>query len=556
MTDSLESLAPHRPRPGPPGPRSPGALSGRDGNTSRAELAVLVTVPAVKLLVHLATLRGYGIFRDELYYLASTDHLAWGYVDHPPLSIALLALVTGLLGDSLPVVRLVPALAGAAAVLVVGLTSRRLGAGAFGQAVSMVAMTAAPLYLALHHVYSMNALDLLIWALAAYLLLGALERPTLGRWAALGLLLGLGLQTKISVLWLGAGLAVGLAATRRGRRLLATPGPWVAGALAVLLFLPYVLWNAAHGWPTLEFMANATAFKMVARSPAAYLAELALVMNPLTLPIWAGGLWFLLAGAPTRGDGPDRSRRSAVRVLGWAAVTVLLILLLAGTAKVAYAAALLTWLFAAGGPAVEVALARLLEKKPRWRPASAGVLLVLLAVSGALLAPLALPVLPVEGFLSWSRTLGITPPAEEHHERGALPQFFADMHGWEELVAEVERVVGTLPPQERGRAVVFGQNYGEAGAVDVLGRDRGLPPAISGHNSYWLWGPPPGAEGKVVIVLGDDRESLEEIFQRVERAGTVVCTYCMPYEDHLPVWIARDLRGDLQELWPGVKSYN
>lgn len=527
--------------------------SGKVGAFSRAELAALVAVPAAKLLLHLATLRGYGVFRDELYYLASTDHLAWGFVDHPPLSIALLALVTGLLGDSLPAVRLVPALAGAAAVLVVGLTARRLGAGAFGQAVAMVAALAAPLYLALHHIYSMNALDVLVWALAAYLLLGVLERPTIGRWAGLGLLLGLGLQTKISVLWLGAGLAVGLVATRRGRRLLATPGPWLAGALALLLFLPYVLWNAAHGWPTLEFMANATAFKMVARSPAAYLADLALAMNPLALPVWAGGLALLLAGGPLRADG---ERRGEVRVLGWASATVLLILLLAGSAKISYAAAPLTWLFAAGGPAVEAALRRLLGERPRASRAVRGAVLLLLLASGAALAPLALPVLPVEGYLAWSRALGIEPGTEERHEMGALPQFFADMHGWEELVAEVERVVASLPPEERAKAVVFGQNYGEAGAVDVLGRSRGLPPAISGHNSYWLWGPPPGATGDVVVVLGDEREDLEALFHRVERAGTVRCDYCMPYEDDLPVWVARDLRGDLHEVWPGVKSFN
>jgi hypothetical protein len=524
--------------------------SGERATFSRAELVALVAVPAAKLLLHLATLRGYGVFRDELYYLASTDHLAWGFVDHPPLSIALLALVTGLLGESLPAVRLVPALAGAGAVLVVGLTARRLGAGAFGQAVAMVAALAAPLYLALHHIYSMNALDVLVWALAAYLLLGVVERPTLGRWALLGLLLGLGLQTKISVLWLGAGLAVGLVATRRGRRLLATPGPWLAGGLAFLLFLPYVLWNAAHGWPTLEFMANATAFKMVARSPAAYLADLTLSMNPLTLPVWAGGLALLLAG------GLDRERRSEVRILGWAAATVLLILLLAGSAKISYAAAPLTWLFAAGGPAVEAALRRLLGERPRAFRAAGGAALLLLLASGAALAPLALPVLPVERYLAWSRTLGIEPGTEERHELAALPQFFADMHGWEALVDEVERVVEALPPEDREWAVVFGQNYGEAGAVDVLGRPRGLPPAISGHNSYWLWGPPPGAEGDVVVVLGGGREELEELFHRVERAGTVQCDYCMPYEDDLPVWVARDLRGDLREVWPGVKSFN
>ncbi len=494
---------------------------------------LLALLPLAKLAIHLATFPGYGYFRDEFYYLACSRHLDFGYVDHPPLSILLLWLVRSLLGESLLALRLLPALAGAATVLLVGLMARDLGGGRRAQALAMTAAIAAPYYLAIVHFYSMNAFDVLFWALAAWVLIRLCRGDGFRWWVLLGIVLGLGLQNKISVLWLGFGLAVGLVATDR-RRWLLTPGPWVAAGLAALLFLPHVLWQIAWDWPTAEFIANATSNKMAGKGVAQFLWEQVRLMNPMTLPVWLAGLGLLLFG----------QRGKPFRMLGWIFLAVLALLALSGTSRAGYLAPAYTWLLAAGG----VAIAGWLQS--RW---ALGAALALLVVSGAVMAPLALPVLPVPAYIEYSQALGIQPRTEERKELAELPQFYADMHGWEQIADTVRQAYRTLEPPEREQAVVLAPNYGVAGALELLAPE--LPAVVSAHNSYWLWGPR-GKSGEVMIVVGSSREELEEHFAEVELAGRTDCGYCMPYENDNPVWIGRRPFRPLTEVWPRIKHYD
>ena len=499
---------------------------------------VLVAFPLAKLLIHLTTYHGYGMFRDEFYYLACADHMAWGYVDQPPLSILFLWVVKTLLGDSLLAVRLLPAVAGAVTVLLVGLMARRLGGGVAAQSLAMLATLVAPVYLSLSHFYSMNGFDILAWALAAYLLIVLLQKDDLRHWIMLGAVLGLGLLNKVSVLWLGFGLFVGLLLTDR-RKLLRTPGPWLAGGIAGALFVPHILWQIANGWPTLEFIRNASENKMVEVSPLAFLQSQLMMMNLLAAPLWIAGLIWLLGGKEGR----------RYRVFGITYVAIFVLLVLNGTSRAGYLAPAYTWLFPAGAVALERLLATWRGGVLRWAYA------VPLAISGMLFAPLGLPVLPVDSYIAYARTLGIGPSTAERKELAELPQFYADMHGWESIVETVADVFHSLPPADQEKAAIFTYNYGDAGAIDYLGRRHGLPRAIGGHNSYWLWGPGEHT-GDVVVVLGDDREGLEESFESVELGATVDCGRCMPYENNTPVWIARGLRRPLSEAWPQVKHYD
>jgi len=500
------------------------------------ERALLLGLPLVKFIIHLATLPGYGIFRDELYYLACAARPAFGYVDHPPLSIWLLGGVTAVFGDSLWVIRLLAAFAGAATVLVVGLIARRLGGGTFAQALAMVAAIAAPIYLALDHFYSMNALDLLLWTLAAWALTGVLRDDRPKDWLLLGVVLGLGLLNKISVLWLGFGLLVGLVLTPRRRDLL-KPGPWIAGGVAFLLFLPHVIWQIANGWPTLEFIRNATQNKMVDVAPVDFVLNQLLMMGPLAALVWLPGLFYLLIG----------KKAEPWRMLGWIWVTVFLLLMLSGSSRANYLAASYGWLFAAGGVIWERWSA-----ERRWlRPAAVAAI----ALQGIFLAPLALPVLPVPTYVAYAQSLGIAPSTEERKELAELPQFFADMHGWEEKVEAVAEVYEGLPPEDREKACIYAQNYGVAGAMEYLGRDHGLPPAIAGHNNYWLWGPGE-CSGEVLLILGGRREDHEQVFAEVEAAAVIDCGYCMPYENNQTIWVARGPNASFEEVWPRVKHYD
>ncbi len=503
--------------------------------SDRALIALFVLA---KLGLHLSTSSGYGYFRDEFYYLACADHLAAGYVDHPPLSVFCLFLVRSLIGDSLLALRLTPALLGAATVGLVGLMARAMGGGRWALALSMTGALVAPVYLALDHFYSMNAFDIFFWALTAWLMIRLVQQESLGRWCVLGGVLGLGLLNKISVLWLGAGLLAGLIAAPQ-RRSLAKAGPWLAGIIAAAVFSPYLVWQIRNGWPTREFIRNATGEKMVQVAPLDFLVNQVEMMLPFTLPLWLGGLVFLLAH-------PEGKK---YRLLGWTYLTVFAILAASGSSRAGYLAPAYTWLFAAGGVALEGVWAR-----PRlaWlRPGFCALLLV----TGAAIAPLAVPLLPVETYIRYARALGEAPSTEERKELGELGQFYADMHGWDAIVASVADAHRRLSPQEAATARVFAPDYGVAGAVDLLGRRRGLPGEISGHNNYWLWGPG-GWDGRVLIVVGSSEERLRERFERVERAGTIDCGRCMPYENGRPVWIARSLRRPIAELWPQLKHYD
>jgi hypothetical protein len=340
------------------------------------------------------------------------------------------------------------------------------------------------------------------------------------------------------VLWLGAGIAAGLAATRE-RRLLATRGPWIAGLIAAALFAPYIAWEIRNGWPTREFIHNATSEKMVHVAPLDFLSGQVNMMLPFALPLWLAGLVWLFAH-------PLGKR---YRLLGWMYLTVFAILIASGSSRSGYLAPAYTWLFAAGGVAIEGWFAR-----PRlaWmRPAYAAVLIA----TGAAIAPLALPLLPVETYIAYARRLGETPGTEERKELGDLGQFYADMHGWDAIVATLVDVQRRLPPEDAAIARILAPDYGVAGAVDLLGRRQGLAPALSGHNNYWLWGPRDW-DGRVLIVVGGTEERMRAAFAQVERAATIECGRCMPYENNRPVWIGRSLRMPVADLWPRLKHYD
>jgi hypothetical protein len=494
---------------------------------------------ALKFAVHLLVGSGYGYFRDEFYYLACSDHLAWGYVDHPPLSILLLWVGRHLLGDSVVAIRVLPALAGAATVALGGWMARALGGGRFAQALAMTALLVAPLHLAVGGFFSMNAFDALFWAIAACLLIRILQENRLSHWLILGVVLGLGLLNKISVLWLGLGLLAGLLLTPE-RRLLLTRGPWLAGAVSFALFLPHLLWQVARGWPTLEFIRNATTHKMVALAPLDFLLAQIRLMHPLNVPVWLAGLAYLLVHREGR----------RYRLLGIVYLTVFVLLVVNRASRPGYLGPAYTLLLAAGGVAIEGWL-----REVRGRRWIQGTALALLVAGGAGLAPLALPILPIETYIRYARLLGVAPSTGEKKKIGALPQHYADMFGWDSLVEKLRDVHQALPPGEREAAGIFVMNYGEAGAIDLLGRRHGLPLATSGHNNYWLWGPR-GYTGQVMIVVGGSEEDHREAFEQVERAGATDCDYCMPYENDQPIFVARGLRRPLSEVWPRLKHFD
>jgi len=490
----------------------------------------------VKLLVHLYAGRHYGYFVDELYYLACADHLDWGYVDQPPLIALIAKAARVLLGDSLPAIRLFPALAGAAQGLLTGLVARELGGRRFAQGLAALSLLVAPGVLATSHWLSMNAFEPLFWTGCAYVVTRIIKTENPKLWMWFGLLAGVGLQNKHSMFMFGFSIVAGLALTSE-RRFLRTRWFGVAGLLAFLIFLPNLLWNIRYDFPFLELQANIRASgRNVPLPPLAFIREVFISLLPLNAPIWLAGLWFFFF----------RAEGKRFRALGWAwLITAAAIMWL--NPRVYYLFPAFPALLAAGGVMCESWL-----RRPSWRwvkPAYVALLVLL----GAAFAPVAIPVLPVETFIRYSAALGIQQPRVETHRLGPLPQLFADQFGWEEMAATVAGVYHALPPEVRARTAIFGQNFGQAGAVDLFGPKYGLPKAISGHQSYYLWGPR-GYAGESMIVMDDRREVLEKLFAEVKFAARVGHPYAMPYE-HFDVFYCRGLKQPLKELWPRLKKW-
>ena len=260
----------------------------------------------------------------------------------------------------------------------------------------------------------------------------------------------------------------------------------MGGAIAFLIFLPNLIWNIQHHFPFLELQANIRANgRDVPLGPLAFFEQEILLMHPLALPIWLGGIWFYFftkAGRP-------------FRAIGWAWIFTAAVIV-ALSPRVYYLFPAFPVLFAGGGVLWERLLAR-----PRLDVAQVRISGVDV-VGGAVLAPLAIPVLPPETYIRYTKAIGLEQPRIENHRLGPLPQIFADQFGWEEMAATVARVYNSLPPEVRARTAIFAQTYGQAGAIDLFGPKYGLPPAISGHQSYFLWGPR-GYTGESMIVMDD-----------------------------------------------------
>jgi hypothetical protein len=480
--------------------------------------------------LHLYSGRHYGYFVDELYYIACSHHLDWGYVDQAPLIALLTRISSVLFGESLLAIRFFPALAGAALVFLTGLVARELGAQLFGQSLAAIAILVAPGILATDNFLSMNAYEPLFWTACAYVLIRVIKTGNPKLWVWFGILAGIGLENKHSMLIFGASLVFGLVLTPE-RRFLGSPWFWIAGFLAFLLFLPNLLWNIQHHFPFLELQANIRRNgRNVDLSLVQFFGEEALTMLPLSVPIWLAGLWHYLFTKEGR----------PFRALGWAwLITTLVILAL--NPRVYYLWPAFPILFAAGAVRWELWLTL---PRLKWVRIAYPALMLAMAI---LLAPLAIPLLPVETYIRYTNVMHLQQPRVETHRLGPLPQIFADQFGWEEMVAVVGRAFNNLPPDVRAKTAIFGQNYGQAGAVDLFGEKYGLPKAISGHQNYFLWGPREYT-GESIIVMDERKDRLQANFASVEKVGEVFHPYSMPYE-HFDVFYCRGIKRPLKEVW-------
>lgn len=484
-------------------------------------------------LLHMVsnTVFAYGIFRDELYYLACASHPAFGYVDHPPLSIWILGAYRLLFGDSLFAIRFIPAALGALTIYFAGRIVRELNGGKTALILTGIGTAISPILLGINNIYSMNSIDIFLWTLGAWILVILANTPKPKYWIFTGLIIGLGLLNKISMAWFATGFAAALVLTDL-RTFLKTRWPYLTAAIALLCFLPFIIWNVNNNFAHLEFMQNATKWKYAGMNPMIFLSNQFLLMMPVGFMLWLLGAFGLI-------------RNKEYRPLAIIGLTTLVILIINWHSKPEYLSPTIPMILAGGALFCE----RYLKK---W----INVLLIALMGTAVFIIPLAIPILPVQTFIAYNQKLGISAANTESKELNALPQHYADMFGWENMAKQVSQAYNKLPEEVRSSAVIAVQNYGEAAAIEYFQRKYPLPAVLCMHNNYWIWGWQYADKPlDTVLILGGNLEDHIGDFESVEAIATIKCCYCMPYENNLTLFLCKKFKNDFKKIRTAEKHF-
>jgi MFS family permease len=515
----------------------------------RSILWLSVGFAALKLAIQIvgnimAQHAGYGIFRDELYYLVCGRRLAFGYVDQPPL-VALQARVSEMLfgHDTMWSLRLISGIAGAVKVFLTGVLCRALGGGRRAAALAMLGVIAGGVYLGIDGYLSMNSFDPVFWMVCALALIRIAstdsESEARNWWIAFGLSAGLAFENKDSVAFFLIAMLIAILLTPQ-RRILASRWFAVAVALIVLVALPNFLWQVHHHFPTLEWLHDVqNSDKDVKLPPLPFLLAQIMTLTPTNVLLWGSGVVWMLFARAARG----------FRFLGVFYV-VFLAMMMALHAKDYYLVPAYPVFFAAGAVAW-FAWARGIRR----RNGLIAVYAVILLAGTVLFLPFSIPVLPPQQWIAYAEKLHFKPKDSENHGATLLPQFYADRFGWKEMVEQVAAVYKALPPEERAVTGVLVSNYGEGGAIDVLGGEYGLPAAISGHQNYWLWGPRGYTGEEMIVISGATLQEMNEVY----RSCTVVAQrsdpYAMPYERG-SIFLCKGRKATYEADWKELKHYH
>ena len=448
----------------------------------------------------------YGYFRDELYYIVSgTSHLSLGYVDFSPMVAWVTALLYPLTGDSLVSIHFVSALVEGILIFVSGMIARELGGGRRAQLLTAAATALTLTFLAGGSELSPDPFDQLWWSVLVYVLVRLVRRQEPKMWVAVGLVVGIGVLSKLTMLFFAGALLLSFVLIPSSRSYLKSRWILLGGLIAALLVLPMVYWNAVNGWPTVDFY-RSFGGEFGAGSLGFAFTQLE-EPNPLNIPILLIGVWFYLKSEGAKG----------LRALGLAYLVLFASMTVLGM-KPYYLAPIYPMLYAGGAVVLEQRIAttgglsRVFGSRP-WVVAA-----LLIAV---LLAPLIMPILPPPTLVS---TYGASTVAGANSgvasgESGPLPQNLGDRLGWPQMVSAVAQVYYSLPASERSQACIYASNYGEASALIFLGKGMGLPPVISGHNNFWVWGPG-SCTGQVLISVGVPSTMLKQSYTNVTNATT------------------------------------
>jgi hypothetical protein len=512
--------------PNPSALQKPAPTSSLGPSPVRAPLLGIALIAAGAFGAEMAVSARYGYARDELYFLAAGHHLAFGYVDQPPITPLLARISSALTADTLVGLRVLPALALAALVVATAVMSRMLGAGRTGQLLAALAAATCGEYLGAMHELTTTTPDFVFWAATLLLVMRLLATGDPRWWVAIGTCVGIASEAKWNIAFLAGSLVAGMAATD-ARRLLRSRYLLLGCVIAAALAAPDLIWQAAHGWPNLDVFRSLQ--NQAGHNRATFWLGQVLYTGPVLTPVWLAGLIWSLRSA--------RARPFRPVALG-CAIAIVAQFVLGG--KAYYPGAAFTFLLAAGCVPLEGWLA---TRRPRSSRVTPTVLMgAAMLVGGALAAPVALSALP-------ARVLHTVPLQKINYDLG-------EEIAWPRLVALVAREYDSLPGPLRRHVTILTANYGEAGAIDRYGPGLGLPQVYSGNNNFWLWGPPPAGDS-AAIAVNVDPAVLRREFASVRLAATFSNGLGVSDDEQgARVYIASGLRSSWALAWPAFRHYD
>lgn len=492
-------------------------------------VGIAVLIALAMFALHMLTNQNYGLHRDELATLDESRFMDWGFVAYPPITPLLGRLGMALFGLAPAGVRMISALAQAAAVVVAAVMARDLGGGRFAQVVAALAVTFAPISMSSGTTLMYVSFDYLWWAVLAWCVIRLFKSGNPRWWLAIGAVIGLGMMTKFTMGFVVAGLVVGVLATP-ARKQLASPWLWGGAALALLIFLPNLIWQIQHNFISLQFLSSIHQRDIgEGRADSFYTDQLYLTTSLAAVPLWIAGLYYYLF----------RKEGAAYRVVGWMYV-IPAVLFAVSRGRGYYLGAAYPMLFAAGSVALDGWLKTLTPGRAtavRW--AQVGGLVIIGALFGAVILPIA----PINS--------PVFKTAAKAHD------LFTEQIGWDDLVHTVTGIYNGIPPEERAHTGILVGNYGEAGAIDLYGKAYGLPDVISGVNTYWLRTYPTNPP-QTLIVVGFDQASINAAAADCTLAGHNTNRYGIVNEesrDHPDIFLCRNLHVSWPDLWKQLQSF-
>ncbi len=499
------------------------------------EWVLIISLSILKLFLHVLSNGNYGFHRDEFLSLAMGNHLSWGYRETPPAIAAAASMVRTLLGNSPGAVRFLPAILGSGVVFFTGVITRKLKGRMFAITVAMLSVIISPGFLRDNTLFQPMVFQQFFWVVICFLLVIWIQHPERKYWIWFGVFFGMGLMNDYIMLLFGLVFFISMLASSQ-RKVMRTSLPWIALLIGLFLSLPHWLWQISHRFPALDYYTLLQQTQLHLFSAKNFLIEQILFLNPVTFPVWFGGLIYVFF---------TRQGRKYI-LFGWLYVFLLLFLLvLHGNSN-----SLLSQypvLLALGALGMERWI------RSRRRHGIKPLIIVGFLLSGVVSAPYGLPVLTVQNLelyhRFWASTVELISPEKLQTARTEkLPAYYANMFGWNTQARVVSEIYRRLTPGEKKQCVVLASNYGEAGALEYFRSGMLLPPVISYDGSFYDWGPG-DVSGEILIAIGVPLQRLKPHYRRIKRAGVVQNEYAVDYETNLPVYLCRKPVKQLEAIW-------